>query len=1110
MGGAFNKEIVRSITRSAGRFAAIAIISLLGAGVYAGLRCAAPDMRIAGDEFFDATNFHDASVVCTLGLDDESLATLSDVEGVGGVMAAHRADAMVLADAGGYAARIESFPVSAARQSDTSDGVHAVSDDEGYLNRLILEEGNWPSSETDCVVGVDAARELGINVGDKLQIVESKADKASEEDDAERGDPDNSAADADKSANDDDADDEDEPTFARTDLTVAGLVNSPSYCSSSMLGTTSLGTGELELYLYVPDEVFDADLPYSVAYATVPSARGELWDTPPYDQAVDQVKQRIEDVAPAIGEARYRAVVDEAQAELDDARADYLKERADAEDELADAKKELDDGKAELDDAENELANARADISSGRDELAKARKKLDDARSQLNDAHKQLDDNRKKLDDAQAQLQQTYELITQTKQGIDAGAVTGPQAIAQYNYMVSEYEKGLAEYNKGLAAYNEGLKKYEAGVAEYEKGKKAYEQGVKEYNDGLKKYNDGAAKYADGVAEYNDGLAEYEDGVAEANQKFADAEDELADAQNKIDDIEHPQVYVLDRSKNAGAASLSSDADGITQIALFLPYMFFLVAALVSLTSMTRMVEEERLIIGTHKALGYNKGRITSKYLIYGALASGIGSTVGVVMLGKLLPWFILVSYGISYAVPVYPTPIDPGIAIYAIGLSVSITLLATWWAAASTLRETPAALMLPRVPKAGKRIVLENIGPLWSRMSFSHKVTARNLLRYKRRFFMAVIGVAGCTALLMVGFGLRDAIGGIVSNQYQELVSYDAIVRIDEDAEDAQRDQAVKALVSDDIESYLMIADHSLIAEPSGTNTSRANDDASDVHIELVVPSDPARLSDFVTLRDRQSQEPIALRADGIVLTEKAADVLGVKVGDTVILYDQNDVGDKDGDGHSFTVTGIAENYLGHFAFALPERYQSGFGDDPSYDVAYTKVSEGANPSALSERLLALDGVSTVCFVADKILTYEGMLDVMNKLIYVIMLLSAALAFVVLYNLTNINITERVREIATLKVLGFTKGEVGAYIFREIMVMSLIGALIGCALGVPLTFYIARAAETADMMFGRTIEPASFALSFGLTIAFAVIVAFTMRGKLARVNMVESLKSVE
>ena len=865
MKGAFNKEVVRSITQSVGRFAAIAIISLLGAGFYGGLRMAAPDMRLAGDEFFDGGNLYDLSVVTTLGLDDESLDLVASVEGIEAVMGTYQADVMMRVGESSYAASVESIPLDAARASDTSDGVNAVSGDASYMNRPLLLEGDWPSAADECIVSQNAASELGISIGDVLV-----AEKTTGELD---------------------------DTLGVTEFTVSGLVNSCAYAASDVLGTTTLGTGEIEMYLYVSEDAFASDLPYSKVYATVTGAREEQWGTAGYDEVVAATCERVEAVAPELAQARQDAVKHELHMSL-------------------------------------------------------------------------------------------------------------------------------------LGAFQE-----------------------------------------------------------------------VAADLDWSDDIELPDVYVMSRSKNPGAAQLDSDADGIAQIASLFPFMFFLVAALVSLTSMTRMVDEERMVIGTHKALGYSKGRITSKYLVYGMLASGLGSIVGVVALGKFLPWFIMVAYGITYEVPVYPVPLEVATTAKAIGLSVGVTALATWGAASSSLREKPAALMLPRVPKAGKRIFLEHIKPLWARMSFSHKVTARNLLRYKRRFFMAVVGIAGCTALLMIGFGLRDAIGGIVTNQYVELMNYDVAVRVDEDATYAERQQAEDGLESsDDVSGYLAVADFTMIAH--------GNDD--DLRIEVIVPSDEAELSDYVTLRDRVSGELLSLSDDGIVLTEKAATVLGVGVGDVVELYDENLVGDAEGDPRTFTVTGIAENYLSHYAYLTPNGYEQAFDEQPKYTLSLVHLADGADAAAFSDRMLGMSGVNTVSFTSDRIATYEDMLGVMSKIIYIIVIAAAALAFVVLYNLTNINIAERVREIATLKVLGFTRGEVNAYIFREVIIMALIGALVGCVIGVPLTGYIAQAAETPQMMFGRVIEPASYIFSFVLTMAFSVFVAFTMRGKLARVNMVESLKSIE
>ena len=1126
MAKAFHKEILRSITQSAGRFAAIAIISLLGAGVYAGLRMSAPDMRIAGDEFYDGTNLYDISVMSTLGLDDNNLKLLGSVDGVTEVMPAYRADVMMTSGSSSYATCVESLPIDSARASDTSDGVHALSDDAAYLNRPILLEGAWPANASECVVFAGAATEMGIGIGDTLTIEKVSSGEGDD-------------------------------LFAKKTFTVSGLVNSPAYVATNVLGTTSLGTGSIELYAYVPEAAFADDAPYTVAYLTVGAAREHVWDTPAYEEAVDVVKKRVEGVAGEIAEERWADVHGDAQNELDDARSDYTRERADAEREIADAEAKLADARTELDAAASKLASGREELNNSYSQIASSEEQLASAEEEYAAGAKELAEQKAAFAEQEARLPelkeqrsqlvagiaQAQEGVVQLEQAIEQAKASGapPEVIAAMEAQLAQLQGQLDQLNAQLAQLDDGIRQIEAGRVAIDEAQKQLddaraqldeahaqlEDGKGQAYAGAVELQSGESEYLDGEASYRSGLEELESEKAKAEEEFAKAEKELADAQKDVDDIEYPEVYVMDRSKNAGAASLSSDADGIKQIATFFPFMFFLVAALVSLTSMTRMVDEERMVIGTHKALGYGKASITSKYLIYGALASGVGAMIGIVLLGKLLPWFIMTSYAVTYAVPVFPTPIDAGITLRALALSVGVTVVATWGAAAASLRARPSELMLPRVPKAGKRIVLEHIKPLWSRMSFSHKVTARNLLRYKRRFFMAVVGVAGCTALLMVGFGLRDAIGGIVSNQYNELVNYDAVVRVDEDDSDGALKRVHERLRVPDVAASMDVSDFNMVAEGP----------LDDMRIEVVVPSNDEELQDFVTLRNRESGELLQLDEGRIVLTEKAANVLGLSVGDEVVLYDENDVGDKTGEGHRFVVGGIAENYLGHFAYMLPESYETAVGKKPTFDTVYVKLagvasadggsasgasastasspaastsSSAASPKSISDELLAIEGVNTVSFVADKVVTYEDMLDVMNKLIWVVVLLSAGLAFVVLYNLTNINITERVREIATLKVLGFTRSEVSAYIFREIIVMAFIGALVGCVLGVPLTFYIAQTAETPQMMFGRAIEPASFVLSFVITMVFSAIVAISMRRKLMKVNMVESLKSVE
>ena len=429
MASAFNKEIVRSITQSVGRFAAIAIISLLGAGFYAGLRMAAPDMRIAGDDFFDGANLFDISVMTTLGLDDKSVDLLADVEGGGAVMPAYRVDAMILVGENSYAASVESLPVNAAKSSDTSDGTKALSTDEGYLNRPLLLEGAWPSGKGECVVGAAAAEELGIAVGDTLAV--EKATTALED------------------------------TFAETAFTVVGLVNSPAYASTGQLGVTSLGTGEIELYLYVPEAAFAEDLPYTVAYLTVPDARTHTWDNASYDRAIDVVQQRVDDIAAKVGLVRYNDVRDKAQRELDDARADYEKERADAEAKLADAASQLSDAQAELNAASAKMSSGKADLDAAKKQLDESEAKLQAGEAQYAAGkaqyEAQLAEYEKQaagLDDLKAQRDQLAAGVEQAKAGVAQleQAIEQAQAAGAPEEQIAELKKELDEAQANLIA----------------------------------------------------------------------------------------------------------------------------------------------------------------------------------------------------------------------------------------------------------------------------------------------------------------------------------------------------------------------------------------------------------------------------------------------------------------------------------------------------------------------------------------------------------------------------------------------------------------------------------------------------------------------------------
>ena len=1089
MASAFAKEVRRSITSSFGRFLAIALMAALGCGFYAGLRLTGPDMRVAGDTYYDATNLMDLRVVSSIGLTDAEIDQIDRMEGVEGVMPAYEADAICSIDGVQYTARFHSLDVEAARASSCDDGLHVESDDADYLNRPILEEGTWPASSSECLLSVDTVWQTDVKIGDTVTLVEGATDL---------GD-----------------------TFSVREYTVCGFVRSSLYTCSTNVGSTSLGSGSLSTFVYVPDTAFADDYPYTEAYVSVAGAKGESWPSDAYQSRVDEVQSRLNDLAPDLIASRLDGLRADAQEKLDANRADFERERADALSQLDDAQVQLDAAKDKLDAAASTLESSSATLaaskrklSQGEAELQAGRTELDSQRAQ---AETQLRDAQSQLDAAQAQydaaMQQRAQLAEQLSQAQAAGAADVAAqleaAIAQIDEQTAGVAEGIEAGRAQLAAQRQAAsEQFDAAQARLDAAAAELSSGRAQIAQGEAQLSQGRSEYESGLAEYEDGASELEASRAEADEKFADAEAQLDDAQADIDDIASTDadLYVLDRTKNLGAESFKSDAGRIDQIATVFPLLFFLVAALVSLTTMTRMVEEERVLIGTYKALGYSKARITSKYLLYAIVASGIGAVVGIAALTQFLPWFIMGAYSIIYAVPCRPTPIEPGMALLAAGLGVGITVVATWFAATATLRERPAALMLPRAPKAGKRILLERIRPLWRRLSFSWKVTARNLFRYKRRFFMAIVGIAGCTALLLTGLGLQNAINDIIDKQYGELYHYNAIVRMDGDVSDDARSAVLDRVEEDSQGPYAIVATGNEIAASAADV-----EDAAQHRIELVVPSEPAEFGDFLTLRTREGHDPLSLTDDGALVSEKLATTLGVSAGDTIYLLDEDDIGNAIGEAHAVRVAGVMENYVGQYVYLTPSLYESTMGEPADYTTVYANVVEGDGArEAFSDDVLAMDGVKTVTYNDETIDSYRTMLKSVDSVVVVLVVAAALLAFVVLYNLTNINITERVREIATLKVLGFTPREVDAYIYRETMLLSVIGAVVGLFLGVAMEGFVVVTAEVDQVMFGRDIHAASFAIAFALTMVFSIIVTLAMRRKLRRIDMVESLKSNE
>ena len=716
--------------------------------------------------------------------------------------------------------------------------------------------------------------------------------------------------------------------------------------------------------------------------------------------------------------------------ELTKARREYEEQKAEVDAQFAEAEQEFADAKAELDDAKRQLDDGWQEILDGEQELLDAKAEIEENEQKLADAAVELEDGRRQLLDAE-------------------------QEIADGEQELRDGEQELLDAEQELA--------------------------------------DGWKEYEDGKQELADGWQEYEDGKREAEQELADAQQEIDDGRKELEELEMPEWYVLDRGTNVGCASFEGDCDRMESLSTVFPTMFFLVAALVALTTMTRMVDEERGVIGAYKALGYGRMRIASKYLFYAAVPSVLGSLIGAFLGNQALPRICWSAYLMMYSAPDMTVVFQPGFVAIGCLASAACTLGSTAVACRSELRETPAALLQPKAPKAGKRIFLEHVGFLWKRLKFTQKVTCRNLFLYKRRLFMTIVGISGATGLLLTGFGIKDSISGIVEKQYNEIYRYDTIISL---KESEISDGVREILDGSSFDGWMTVMKKTADLTAGGKSYSGY----------VLVPEDAAELSKFINLRDRTSGEAVPFAEGSVLATEKLANLLSVGVGGTI------SVENEDGELVGFTVTGIVENYVYHYLYISPELYEEKTGEPfeaTELDAVCTETDEAAREAAAAS-LQEQEGVSTAGFTEDTRASFDDLIESLNSIIAVIIFCAGALTFVVLYNLTNINVTERQRELATIKVLGFYDGEVAGYIYRETSLLTILGCAIGLVLGIFMQSFVIQTVEVDMVMFGRTIEPLSFVYSALLTLLFAVVVDFVMFPRLKKIDMVESLKSVD
>ena len=698
----------------------------------------------------------------------------------------------------------------------------------------------------------------------------------------------------------------------------------------------------------------------------------------------------------------------------------------------------------ELDKKEAALLGQEQTLAAQEEELLSAGRQITDGKCQIAAARSQLDSTKSQITDGKAQILSAWALLNEKEDTLNASKA-----------QLASGEQELAD------------------------GRSKYEQAAKEAEEQI---TDGQAKITDG------------------EKQLTDAKQQIADAKAEIKKIENPKWYVQTREDALTEyQGYGDNADRMRSIGKVFPVLFFLVAALISLTTMTRMVEEQRVQIGTMKALGYGKAAIAGKYIGYALIATLGGSIFGVLAGEKILPFIIIYAYMILYKhLPAILVPYHMSYALQASVIAVACTLIATIASCYKELAAEPAELMRPAAPKQGKRILLERIGIIWKHLNFTWKSTVRNLIRYKKRFFMTIFGIGGCMALMVVGFGLKDCIYEIVSLQYEKVQSYDAATYMSDDISEENRQQLHDYLdqnadIKETIEARMQKTD---VKSASGKKT-----------LYLMVPSDNEKIEDFLSFHSRTNKDEVySLKKDEVILTEKMASLLNVKVGDELTIEDE-DRGDQ-----TVTVGAICENYMSHYLYLSPEKYEELYGVPAEYNTIIYSAKDGKDDQIekIGTKLLSMDGVLNVSYTSSIEGRLDDMLRSLNLVIVVLIVSAGMLAFVVLYNLNNINITERQRELATLKVLGFYDGEVASYVYRENILLTIIGSVVGMVLGNLLHRYIILTVEVEEAMFGRQIHWQSYLYSFLFTVAFSLFVNWVMFYKLKKIDMVESLKSVE
>lgn len=1088
---AFWKSSLKEIKQSFGRFIAIFAIVALGVGFFAGLKVTQGAMLATGEKYLEEQQFYDFRMLSTLGYDEGA------VELIGGHPQVRTARGAM------------SFDIMHRSKYGNDEVLKAHSITEG-VNQLVISAGRMPEKPGECVV--DDLLFTAEDIGQKLVLSPSNTS-------------------------------EDLEHFAFQEYTIVGTCQS-SYYVQFERGNSSLGNGRVTGFVYMLPEGFATDY-YTEIFVKL--EKDYPLYSEEYDVYIDGLTEEFEALAQQGAENRYHEIWEEANQELSDARqelaegeAEGLQELADAWTELEDARVQLEDAAVELEDGFREIADAKQEIADSEKELADAERTIEEKEAELADGLVQYEDGMKQWQESRAELakadaelsKQAEELDAQktvldareqellqleallnsgvpglpvTAEQIAAGKaeiVAARQIIAGYEQqiLVGEYEirrangqiwEAYEELQDAKVQLEDGAKQLEDARVELADGRKKLQEGRQDLVEGEAELLEGQQEYEDGLAEYREGLADYEEGKAEFEQEIADAKAEIADGEAELADLAVPDSYLLGRDTNVGYVCFENDSAIISGIANVFPVFFFLVAALVCITTMNRMVEEQRTQIGVLKALGYSDGKIMSKYFFYAGSAAVAGWAVGYFGGSYLFPAVIWYAYGIMYQMDVLVYLLDPGLGMIALAASMVASVGATWWSCKSELTQVAAQLIRPKSPQSGKRIFLEYLPVVWNRLGFLQKVSVRNIFRYKKRLIMMVIGISGCTALLVTGFGVKDSIAAVADQQFGEIQIFEMGV----DYEDTVSAADLEALsLVEGIRDYVVLSQETV--DLVGAEMTKS--------INLVVFPEGEDMSVYVNLHT-PDKEALDYPGDGeAVISHKIAERMDLQVGDRITLRNENM------EEITATISGIHENFVYSYVYLNEATYEQALGRMPERKSLYVNGQEGVDLHEISAQLMDLEHVLAVSINKDTLDRLNSMLGCMDLIVIFIILCAAGLAFIVLYNLTNINIMERIREIATIKVLGFQKNETRAYVFRENLVLTCMGAALGLLLGKWLHAFVMSQVNIDMVAFQVTVLPVSYLYSVLFTVGFALFVGWVMGRKLDNISMTESLKSVD